>query len=106
MIHPVSPVATGRSSSAAMSTPDEAAPPTTTGDEHMDHPLFELACTTLGYDPERVISVRLNPRQAVITFVDSDGQLASATLDGSTEGPIADGRLQGRGGRGGKGRPG
>jgi hypothetical protein len=45
----------------------------------MDSTLFHLVCTTLGYEPDRVLSVRINPRQVVVTAADPAGPLRSTT---------------------------
>jgi hypothetical protein len=41
--------------------------------------LFVALCETLGYDQERVVSVRVNPRKVVISHTDSSGMLCSTT---------------------------
>jgi len=41
--------------------------------------LFSTLCETLGYEPDSVMSVRVNPRKVVITHIDSSGMLCSTT---------------------------
>jgi hypothetical protein len=41
--------------------------------------LFSTLCETLGYDPDSVVSVRVNPRKVVISHIDSSGMLGSTT---------------------------
>ncbi|MBB3084630.1 hypothetical protein [Geodermatophilus sabuli] len=53
----------------------------------MDDTLFHLVCTMLGYEPERVLSVRINPRQVVVTTADPAGELRSTTYRQSA-GPV------------------
>jgi hypothetical protein len=45
----------------------------------MEGTLFHLVCTRLGYEPDRVLSVRINPRQVVVTAADPAGLLRSTT---------------------------
>ena len=53
----------------------------------MDDTLFHLVCTRLGYEPDRVLSVRINPRQVVVTAADPAGELRSTTYRQSA-GPV------------------
>ena len=41
--------------------------------------LFSALCETLGYEPDSVMSVRVNPHMVVITHIDSSGMLCSTT---------------------------
>jgi hypothetical protein len=41
--------------------------------------LFSALCETLGYEPDSVMSVRVNPHMVVITHIDSSGMLGSTT---------------------------
>jgi len=41
--------------------------------------LFVALCETLGYDPDSVMNVRVNPRKVVIIHIDSSGMLCSTT---------------------------
>jgi hypothetical protein len=53
----------------------------------MDNTLFHLVCTMLGYEPDRVLSVRINPRQVVVTAADPAGELRCTTYPQSA-GPV------------------
>jgi hypothetical protein len=39
--------------------------------------VFTALCAALGYDTESVLSVRVNPREVVVTAVDDLGQLCA-----------------------------
>lgn len=40
----------------------------------MDSTLFHLLCTRLGYEPDRVLRIRIDPRQVVVTAADLSGE--------------------------------
>ena len=53
--------------------------------------LFRLLCEELGYEPKDVLSVRVNPRRAFVSFVNSSGELCRANHVRRAEGfvPVA-----------------
>jgi hypothetical protein len=44
----------------------------------MESDLFDGLCTTLGYRPDSVLSIRVNPREVVVVYADETGNLHRA----------------------------
>jgi hypothetical protein len=51
------------------------------GDKELPEDLFAKVCRALGHDPGTVISVRMNPREVAVTFVDADDALRTSARD-------------------------
>ena len=44
----------------------------------MESDLFDGLCRALGYQPDSVLSIRVNPREVVVVHVDATGDLRRA----------------------------
>jgi hypothetical protein len=44
----------------------------------MDSDLFDGLCRALGYQPDSVLSIRVNPREVVVVHTDATGDLRRA----------------------------
>ena len=46
----------------------------------MTGPVFDELCVSLGYEPNSVLSIRLNRREVVVTYADPAGQLRTTAI--------------------------